>query len=202
MSLTRHLVVFVKTPRLGAVKTRLAADIGVVAATAFYRRTMGRVLRRLGCDRRWRCWLAVTPDRDARAALWPAGWRCIAQGGGDLGARMARPMRRLPPGPVVIVGTDIPDISAHHIARAFQALGSQDAVFGTARDGGYWLVGLRRRPRVPEVFSGVRWSTRFALADTLANLGGYRVALIDTLEDIDDGADLKRWREGLQVMDS
>ncbi|MDA0787020.1 MAG: DUF2064 domain-containing protein, partial [Proteobacteria bacterium] len=144
-----HLVIFARTPRRGAVKRRLAADIGDGPALAFYRRTLHDVTRRLGADPRWRTWLAVTPDTDAtRPGLWPAvpGMQVIPQGRGDLGVRMARPMMTLPPGPVLIVGTDIPDITRGHIADGFAALGTHDFVFGPAADGGYWLVGARRRP--------------------------------------------------------
>ena len=198
MNMRNHLVIFVKTPRLGKIKTRLARDIGAVAAAAFYRRTLDDVLRRLARDPRWQCWLAVTPDRDARdARLWPAGCSRIPQGTGALGRRMARPMRSLSPGPVVIIGSDIPDITPGHIARAFRALGDHDAAFGPGADGGYWLVGLRRRPRAPDPFTAVRWSTEHALSDTLANLdGGTRVAMLEILEDIDDGQALVRWRAG------
>ena len=63
MRLTKHLVVFAKAPRLGTVKTRLAASIGPVTAWAFARFTLEAVVRPLACDRRWRCWLAVTPDK-------------------------------------------------------------------------------------------------------------------------------------------
>ena len=193
---TNHLVAFVKAPRLGRVKTRLAADIGAVGAWAFYRRTTAAVLRRLGGEGRWQPWLAVTPDRAVAApGVWPKAWPRIGQGTGDLGQRMARVMGILPPGPVVIIGTDTPDIRPDHIARAFRALGHCDTVVGPAADGGYWLVGLRRRPRLPEVFEGVRWSTRFALADTLANSRGLDVATLEVLEDVDDGATLERWSE-------
>lgn len=199
MRLRPHLVVFARTPRRGAVKRRLAADIGPDAALAFYRRTLADVLRRLGADPRWRTWLAVTPDRDAaRPGSWPPvpGVRLIAQGGGDLGDRMARPLHTLPPGPVVIVGSDIPDIAPHHIADAFAALGANDMVFGPAADGGYWLVGARRRPRVPHgLFLDVRWSTEHALADTLAGLPrGFRSAMLETLDDVDDGPAYSAWR--------
>ncbi len=194
----KHLVVFVKDPRLGRVKTRLANDIGPVAARAFYWRTTTRILRTLRGAGRWRPWLAITPDAAATAVtarrVWPAGWRRIGQGPGGLGERMDRIMRGLPNGPVVIVGSDIPDIRPLHVERAFRALGDHDAVFGPAADGGYWLVGLRRSPRIPGVFRGVRWSTEFALADTRANLGAGRVALLETLDDVDDGAGWHRWR--------
>jgi hypothetical protein len=118
----------------------------------------------------------------------------MPQGPGDLGARMARVMKTLPPGPVVIIGTDAPDIRPPHIAQAFHALGRHEAVFGPAADGGYWLVGLRRRPRCPEIFAGVQWSTSAALADTLANIPKTSVAMLEILQDIDTGADLDCWR--------
>ena len=191
-----HLVVFVKAPRLGRVKSRLARDIGAVAAWAFYRRTLAAVLRRLAGRGRWRAWIAATPDGWAAGhGPWPDGWRVVAQGPGDVGERMDRVMVELPPGRVVIVGTDIPGLCRRHVEDAFAALGRHDAVFGPAADGGYWLVGLRRRPRVPRLFRNVRWSSEHALADTRANLRpGETAAYLEVLEDIDDGAALARWR--------
>lgn len=194
MSLQRHLILLVKAPRLGAVKTRLAGDVGWAAATGFYRASVARAIRRLAFDPRWRLTLAVTPDRSTGAGFWPAGPRRAAQGPGDLGARMARVLKALPPGPAVLIGGDIPEIRPRHIRRAFAALGDAEAVFGPATDGGYWLVGLKRRPWIPAPFADVRWSSEHALADSLANFAGRRVALIDELNDIDTGADLRRWR--------
>ena len=195
MSPTPQLVVMAKAPRLGAVKTRLAKGIGAVEATRFYRNTGKQLLARIGRDPRWRTLLALSPDPAVhdRGAFFGAPPR-IAQGQGDLGHRMGRLMHDLPPGPVVIVGSDIPDIAARHIAAAFKALGSHDAVFGPADDGGYWLVGLRRRPRVPEIFRNVRWSSEHALADTLANVSriGLSVAMLERLCDIDNADDYAR----------
>ena len=108
---------------------------------------------------------------------------------------MARAASSCPPGPVVIVGSDIPGITRSHIAAAFRALGDHDAVFGPALDGGYWLVGFRRRPVFRSPFAGVRWSSEWALADTLANLKGKKVAVLPPLEDVDDGKGWRRWRE-------
>jgi hypothetical protein len=193
----RHLVVFLRAPRLGAVKTRLAADIGALAAWRFYRGCTARVLGRVANDARWRTRLAVTPDRFTGAGFWPDERSRMAQGPGDLGARMARAFGRLPPGPAIIVGSDMPDLDADQINCAFRALGGADAVFGPATDGGYWLIGLaRRRPPPRGLFLGVRWSTEHALADTLASLPGhFRIALLEQRADIDDGADYRRWRD-------
>ncbi len=198
MSLDNHLVVFARAPRMGQVKRRLAAGIGPALACAFQRHNLARLLRELKGDGRWRLVLCVTPDGAvAHEAGLPAGCPRMAQGPGDLGRRMNRAMHLPGPGPVVIIGSDIPAIRRRHIAQAFRALGDHDAVFGPSADGGYWLVGLRRRPRVARIFHNVRWSGPHALADTLANLGAERrVAMLERLDDIDEAADYWKWRQG------
>ena len=99
----------------------------------------------------------------------------------------------MPPGPVCIIGGDIPGITKTHITNAFRALGSGDAVFGPAPDGGFWLVGLRRLASPPSsLFKGVRWSSEHALHDTLQSVSGMRVVLTDVLQDVDTVADLER----------
>ena len=122
--------------------------------------------------------------------------RRIAQGGGDLGTRMDRILRVLPPGPVVIVGSDIPGIEARHVARAFRLLGSHHTVFGPAADGGYWLVGARRSLRCSDLFGNVRWSGEHALADTLANFGADPdAAFVEMLSDVDRPEDYRDWKK-------
>lgn len=195
----RHVVIFARAPRMGRVKTRLAADIGRLAALRFYRDQLRRTLRALGPDPRWTTWLAVTPDADADRRRWPAGAIPpgvipVGQGRGDLGRRMAAVFRDLPPGPAVIVGSDIPALGPAQVLAAFRALGRNEAVIGPADDGGYWLIGLRRLYPVPAgLFAGVRWSGPQALADTRASLPrSWRLALLEELADIDDGADYRR----------
>lgn len=191
--MTKHLVIFARTPQAGRVKRRLAREIGVLAATRFYRSLLATTLRTLAADRRWRTWLCVTPDDSLGHPVW-RGFRCRQQGSGDLGQRMRRPFDTLPAGPVVLVGSDIPALRPHHIARAFALLGRHDLVLGPATDGGYWLIGSRRlRPLPHALFAAVRWSTPHALADTLATIPArYSIALADTLDDVDDAADLAR----------
>jgi rSAM/selenodomain-associated transferase 1 len=183
----RHLVIFARTPAYGVGKRRLAAGIGELATLRFQRFMLADLRRRLGRDRRWRTWLALTPDRDGRGRP-----DRLPQGGGDLGQRLRRLMATLPPGPVVVIGSDTPGVSPADIAAAFQALGAADAVVGPALDGGYWLIGLRRTPRRLDPFDGVRWSTAHALVDTLANLRGRPVARLRTREDIDDRESFRR----------
>lgn len=184
------LVIFARAPRLGGVKRRLAAGIGRRAALDFHRINTESLIRRLGDDRRWRTLLAVTPD----SWRWPPHIARVIQRGPDLGARMANAMAAAPTGPVILVGSDIPGITPVGIARAFRALAAADAVFGPARDGGYWLVGVRDRDLLRRLFRNVRWSTEHALADTIANLPRNRShALADMLEDVDDTAAWRRW---------
>jgi rSAM/selenodomain-associated transferase 1 len=185
-----------KSPRAGRVKQRLARSIGVTAATSFARICFAHTLLRLGSSARWRTVLAITPDTELTSALRPRALRGrierLPQGGGDLGRRMQRLFRRLPPGPAIIVGSDIPGIGATEIERAFRLLGHADAVLGPAPDGGYWLIGLRRSPRLLAPFARVRWSSPHALADTLGNLEGRRVALAGTLSDVDNEESYRR----------
>lgn len=181
-----------KVPVAGGVKTRLARDAGTAAATRFVRTATASLLHRVGRNVPWRVSLSVAPHNGLVARVWPRGFQRWDQGGGDLGVRMQRIMALPSPGPVVIIGTDVPDITPAHIRTAFRLLGRHDAVLGPALDGGYWLVGLRRRPRLLRPFGGVRWSGPQALSDTLTNLSGASVAFLETLSDVDSGVDLER----------
>lgn len=193
-TMRRHLVMFVRAPQRGAGKRRLARDIGDGAALRFERAMLGLMLRRLGHDRRWDLRLAVTPDRARhRPRLWPRGVPVMSQGAGDLGVRMRRALARCPPGPALLVGSDIPALAASHIAAAFRLLGRHDLVFGPAADGGFWLVGARRSPRPPPPFGEVRWSGPHALADVLQNLPPrVSVGFAARLADVDDGPSWRR----------
>ncbi|WP_321393145.1 TIGR04282 family arsenosugar biosynthesis glycosyltransferase [Emcibacter sp.] len=190
---SRHLVIFLKAPRIGTVKTRLARDLGRVPAWVFYRRQVQKLIRRLR-DPRWEMTLFVSPDRFALSGnFWPHNLLHQAQGRGDLGQRMQRAFDGLPSGPAVIIGGDIPDITKADISAAFRSLENHDMTFGPAEDGGYWLVGMRRRPRILRPFEKVRWSTEHALEDTLANIHPEcRIARLRTLTDIDDITDFER----------
>jgi len=191
--MTRWLVIMVKEPRPGRVKTRLGREIGHIDAAWWVRHQTARLLRRVARDRRWRTVLAVSPDRAGlESRAWPADLARIPQGPGDLGRRMRRILRVMPPGPVLILGADIPDVTPAHIARGFAALGRHHAVLGPAQDGGYWLIGLRRGAvAMPAaLFVGVRWSSVHARADTARSLAPLTIGTIDTLSDVDRAEDL------------
>lgn len=194
----RHLVIMARVPRLCQGKRRLARDLGELATWRFQRRQLAELLRRLNKPGWWQLWLCLTPDRLSLPSdlPLPSGSRVLRQGRGDLGQRMARPFRRLPPGPLVMIGADIPGIEAEDVEQAFRCLGRRPWVFGPADDGGYWLIGARRRPAAPPVmrlpFDGVRWGSNHALGDTLGNLESRDVALLHELIDVDTAADLAR----------
>ncbi len=183
-------MVFARAPRLGAVKRRLAKEIGDRAALHFHLATLTRLLRMLSADRRFSTVVSITPDR----AKWrlPHGVVRIRQGRGDIGQRMHRAFRQFPRARVVVIGSDIPDANAADVVAAFRALGLADAVFGPAADGGYWLMGLPPR-RPARVFDHVRWSTEHTLGDTLRNFAGRDVAFLRTLHDVDTVQDWRRY---------
>jgi uncharacterized protein len=180
-----HLVIMAKSPIMGIAKRRLGREIGETRAVRFYRACLSHTVLRLASDPRWKTLLAVTPDKEVVEPLWPVNALRLQQGDGDLGKRMQRLFKHLPPGPAIIVGSDIPAISPSHLAQAFRVLGAADAVLGPATDGGYWLVGLKRLPKILSPFADVRWSGPHSLADTIANLKGKRVAYAATLCDVD-----------------
>jgi uncharacterized protein len=180
-------VVFGRAPRLGRVKRRLAREIGERAALRFHLAMLRRLLRVLARDRRFRTVLAITPDH-TRVGV-PARCGVVPQGRGHLGMRMTRAFLRWPQARVVLMGCDIPGAGLADAEAAFAGLGRADAVFGPAVDGGYWLVAMGpRRPTRP--FERVRWSTASALADTLVNFRGRRVAFLRLLRDVDTAQDM------------
>jgi rSAM/selenodomain-associated transferase 1 len=188
----KKLIVFVKAPREGEVKTRLAATAGTRKACAVYRELVGAVLRRMGALKLVE--LRFTPD-DSGAEIQPwlqAGWTARPQGEGDLGVRMIRAFedsfaegaRR-----VVIIGSDCPSAGSADIRTAWNELSAHDVVLGPAIDGGYWLIGLRAAQA--SLFEGIAWSGDQVLGQTLqrARTLGLRIQLLRILADIDTEED-------------
>lgn len=192
----RPVLILARAPRLGQVKRRLAAGIGEQAALDFYRDNLTALVERLVATEGVDPVLVVTPDEAADdSALWPPGPPRVAQGEGDLGARMARALNAASGLPAVLIGSDVPAIAPEHLMRAFDLLGDHDMVFGPSPDGGFWLVGTRR-PLPEATFRGVRWSTANALADSVDTLpSGWSHGLADELADVDDAEGYARWRE-------
>jgi hypothetical protein len=164
------LVVMVRAPVMGAVKTRLGREIGAAAALRFYRTCTASLLRRLGSDPRWEVCLAVTPDGALGKSWWPQAIPRRGQGRGGLGRRMQRLLDAAGRAPVLVMGSDIPAVRPADVARCFALVRRHGVVLAPAMDGGYWLVGVSGVPRAVRPFANVRWSTAHALADTRRNL--------------------------------
>lgn len=188
------LIIFVKQPRLAVVKTRLGSVIGYQAARDVYQILMRRAIGQLARDGRWQTVLAVTPDQ-ASWRWWPEDIPRINQGSGLLGQRMSRCMRRLARPRAILIGSDTPGITPGHIAQAFHRLKSLHFVFGPSEDGGYWLIGWRRSKWPASALRSVRWSSAYALQDSVVSLGkDLQTGMLDPLYDIDTPQDYCRWR--------
>lgn len=196
--MTELCVIFVKPPRPGLVKTRVAATAGLERATAIYAELVSRLLRELAPLTAVQ--LRYAPD-DALGEIQPwllSAWKACPQSAGDLGERLnnafeeafAEGMTR-----VVIIGSDCPELARRDIVEAWSALAEGDLVLGPAADGGYWLVGLRKP--VPALFQGIPWSTGKVLADTLAVARhlGLKTRLLRQLRDVDTEADWVAFQE-------
>ena len=183
-----QLIVFLKAPRPGTVKTRIAQTAGAGRACAIYLELIKAVLSGIGSLKQVE--LRFAPD-DAAAEIRPwlrPDWTARPQGEGDLGVRLtgaftsafASGAER-----VVIIGSDCPEVKAADIRTAWRELKTHDLVVGPAVDGGYWLIGLRA-PQA-EVFHNITWSSDQVLAQTLAQakLQGLRIQLLRILADID-----------------
>lgn len=188
----QNLIVFAKEPRIGAVKTRLAKDIGHVQATFWYRNQLQKLFRRIGSTLSCNQHLFLSPRKSSRYFKPYAknSWNIHYQGTGDLGQRMKTALCKVGSGPTILVGSDIPALSKKHIKSAFALLNKTDVVFGPAEDGGYWLIGLSRFTKAPN-FHNIRWSTEYALSDTMEQFSkGHSIGLLEKLKDVDSASDL------------
>lgn len=187
-----------KEPNPGEVKTRLGKDIGMREAARWFRDNALNLIKNLSAETTWATILAVSPDKEGMASrIWPNGLLRWPQGSGDLGERMGNIFRNAQKGPVVIIGADIPNIKVQYIKDAFDALDNNDVVIGPAYDGGYWLIGLKcgSKSISGTILKNVRWSTPFALNDTLNSLEGLKIKKIVQLRDVDTKEDLNFLRK-------
>lgn len=190
------MLVFLRAPEPGKVKTRLAASIGAPAALAIYRRLAEHTLaeaRALAEEVQVRVHHTPADAAPAVRAWLGDGLALLPQAEGDLGARMGDAFDRAFAdgcGRVVIIGSDLPEMSAGLLRSAFAALDQADAVIGPARDGGYYLLGLTHP--VSGVFDGIAWSTPEVFAGTMLRLraAGMEPVTLPTLADVDVVADL------------
>lgn len=191
-----RLVIFARYPVPGSTKTRLIPAIGAMEAArlqdAMTRHVLGQA-DALSARRAVEVEVRSTGSTAAAMRERYGGRRAyVAQGVGDLGTRLSCAAAEATGSgdPVVIVGSDCPDLTADVLAQAFDALAAHDVVLGPATDGGYYLIGLRRN--APELFDPIAWSTDRVLRQTLdvVKRRGLRCLLLPMLCDVDVPADL------------
>lgn len=192
-TITHLLLVFVKHPEAGEVKTRLAKGIGQEKALIAYQRLLAYtrdLIFPLTCEKA--IFYGNTMPADD---LWAqAGYQRYAQAGPDLGSRMEHAFQwGFSQGHerILVIGSDCATLTSRIVQEGFDQLAQHDAVLGPARDGGYYLLGINAPP-LPTLFRNKAWSTSSVLQDTLADLKSARksVFLLPELSDIDTVDDL------------
>lgn len=204
-SVNARLILMLKYPRPGEVKTRLVPAVGERRASELYREM---VRHTLDVARRFAAKSAVSltariagaPDDEAVRQWLGDGIGFQPQGNGDLGQRMERGVSEAfneGASSVAIIGADCPQLAVEHLDAALRALDSNEVVFGPAADGGYYLIGLSRF--VPALFRDIPWSTASVLEETLAaaRKAGVQWKLLETLHDLDLPDDLHLWAQSL-----
>lgn len=190
---TRVALVY-RQPRLGQVKTRLAAELGAPATLALYKGFLDDLdacLQAWGGP--WDPWVAdLEPGEDPR---WPDS---RLQPEGDLGARMAAAVEgawAAGAERVLLIGSDAPWLNPAIWGEAEARLAAADVVYGPSPDGGWWLFGCRRQAWHPELFALKAWSHELVLADGLvqARRRGLIALTLEEEADFDTAADLRRF---------
>lgn len=190
------LIIFVKNPILGKVKTRLAATLGHEKALEIYQVLLQRTFNvtiTLSVNK------AVYYSDYIQEDIWsPPFYDKYVQSGNGLGDRMHHAFNQGFEGgfeQVCIIGSDCYELTEEIIQQAFEKLDSTDVVIGPAEDGGYYLLGMKALHT--SFFQGKNWSTNSVLSDTLNNIkdSGLTVALLPELTDVDDEKDLVTIRD-------
>tara|TARA_R110002072_G_C7945239_1_gene532793 strand:+ start:1169 stop:1798 length:630 start_codon:yes stop_codon:yes gene_type:complete len=183
------VIVFVKNIKLGKVKTRLAKTIGNQGASEVYNELIQvteKATENLSVDKRIYFSDAVVET------IWKNDYKTV-QHGVDLGERMKNAFKKgFEDGyeHIVLIGSDLPDITANHINQGLEALKQNQMTFGPAEDGGYYLIGLSKMHHF--VFDNKPWSETNLLEETLSELkeNGVTFTTLDILNDIDTYEDL------------
>lgn len=185
------LLIFTRNPELGKVKSRLAQGVGQENALEIYKKLLQHthdVVTQVNCNR-WIGYSVTVRTND----LWENTlFKKFQQEGDDLGARMENAFKKaIAAGhkKVLIVGSDLYDLRAHHITQAFKALDTNDVVIGPAQDGGYYLLGMTTL--LPHLFKNKSWGTASVFKDTMADIAALKTHQLETLNDIDYASDLK-----------
>ena len=195
------ILVFIKSPEEGAVKSRLAAAIGEEHACRLYEQfvlDLLKTLEKAANDGNYALKVCFYPPESAKAiAKWLGSrYEYLSQQGGDLGERMSKAFREsFVAGyrQILLVGSDIPDLPAQIIHDGFASLKQHGAVIGPAHDGGYYLIGFRSDCFLPDIFTDIRWDTGDVFEKTMAlfGLGNQDVSILPSWRDIDTLEDLR-----------
>ena len=192
-----RLVVMVKDPARGQVKTRLAADLGDRLAETLYRCFVADILKTLRGSPH-NCTVAFSPPGSRKSIEEWLGkdTSLIEQAGSHLGARMKNLFLSLfheGCSRVVLMGSDIPDLPGEIIKEAFLRLKEEDGVIGPAADGGYYLIGFRKSGFFPDVFEGIEWSTDRVYEETIRLFSEKRCrfSVLPVWNDVDTVQDLR-----------
>jgi len=185
------LLIFTRNPELGKVKTRLAKTIGAEKALAIYKFLLAhtkKVTEKIACDKAVYYSVKVREDD-----LWNGEiYQKKQQLGEDLGIRMQNAFQDAFANgyeKVLIVGSDLIDLSEEIIEKGFLQLASNDVVIGPAEDGGYYLLGMKSVH--PNVFKNKNWGTSTVREETLNDLKDKKVHLLNELNDADVLDDIK-----------
>ncbi len=198
------IVLFVKYPEKGVVKTRLVPDLGEDDALGLYRCFVSDTLDNLTTGSRPVRISFYPPDRERLIGEWLGDYPSFPQRGDDLGERMMSTFLHFFSegfSRVVILGSDIPDLPMTVIEEAFDSLGDHDAVIGPASDGGYYLLGLTREGFRPDLFRGMPWGTAavFGLTMEVFRREGIMVHSLPEWRDVDTPDDLRALWERAHV---
>jgi len=191
------ILLFIKSPEQGRVKSRLALAVDEETALQVYKSFVLDItdtLKERGqpltiCFHPWNSKETVQSWLGKDLSYAP-------QRGEDLGERMENAFKDSfseDVEKVVLIGSDIPDLTATMMDEAFSPLELQDAVIGPASDGGYYLIGFRKHAFLPEVFRGIPWSTGSVFQQTMEIFlrSGMRVHVLPEWNDVDTLSDLR-----------
>ena len=186
------LIIFVRNPVLGKVKTRLASTLGDEKALEIYRillRHTSDVTKDLAVDK-----FVFYDDHIDQNDIWENDiFEKFLQQGSDLGERMTKAFDYLfkkKYSKVIIIGSDCFELSESILSQAFDALSNHDVVIGPAEDGGYYLLGMHQF--IPQLFDNKKWSSNSVYADTVSQLKEANKSIYELplLNDVDKETDI------------
>ena len=194
------LLVFVKLPVAGQVKTRLQPELSPELAAGLYRTMVDDVFAALERPGQWDLFACFSPpEQEGAFREWlPGSIGFVAQSGADLGERLANAFgwsHAQGHSRTIVVGTDMPTLDSDVLSDAFRALDRDDVVLGPSTDGGYYLVGLSEPRR--ELFENVDWSTSEVLEQTITRIDDTRA----TYHLLPERTDIDTWQDALIVLE-